>query len=273
MKKVFIFVVCIFITTLTGCSSNEKQENKKNFTNEGREEVESIITLLKSNDISIDYYINYDSDNDLNESPEYIGKANFNDSSFSQTYDKKEPKSGSIEIFSDNDKAVQRREFLEENNATEMNIVFLKENKLLRLNKDMDERLILKYKTAFLNDYMKYIETLLELGFKETDESIYTLIHPDYFDNDIKAKLILFNLKDDVFFVTLENDKSWSISWDNKTATYKQGEKHHNFDETSKSWICDDSHTTEDDIEALNIYTAFLNYCTKNKLFFMSDIK
>lgn len=124
-------------------------DKKDNFTADGRSEAESWIEKFKDAGINIDYYINYDKDTNLNITYDYIAKINFNDSSFSKDYDPKEPLSGSIEIFDSENLAEKRYEKINSSTGTDLNVVFLNDKVLLRLNKSMSNDLYKKYDSVF----------------------------------------------------------------------------------------------------------------------------
>lgn len=146
MKKLFAVLLCFtMIIPITACSSDKKEDTstknkeikKDNFTKAGRAKAKDIVEQFKENNSNIDYYINFDESNDLNNKPTYIGKVSFNDKSISGDYDPKDPTSGTIEVFKSNEEAIKRADYLADLDSFldiyGNHIIF--ENILVRLNK------------------------------------------------------------------------------------------------------------------------------------------
>ena len=136
--QVVVVVVCVML--IGGCGNNqrtidntltEKQTTKQSETNLIETEtnmshnvnekvfnagsVADVINGLENGGIPIIYSVIYTSENDPNGKGEkdYLEKGNFADSRIEENYSEEEPLSGSIEIFESDEKAIERRDYLE----------------------------------------------------------------------------------------------------------------------------------------------------------------
>lgn len=147
MKRLFTALLCLaMISSVAACSSDKKEASsekskevkKDNFTKAGRAKAEKIVKQLKDSNTNIDYFINYDINNDMNEHPSYIGKVSFNDKSISSDYDPEEPLSGTIEVYKSNKEAVKRADYLSNISPVldDFGNHIISDNVLVRLSKD-----------------------------------------------------------------------------------------------------------------------------------------
>lgn len=113
--------------------------------------VQAVIDQLKDAGLPIEYSIVYTSENDPNGPGElpYIQKGNFADSTLESEYSKEEPLSGSVEIFSSKEKAIERADYLTGYGIiNDFDYQILNGCILLRLNSNFDRSAVEKYAQA-----------------------------------------------------------------------------------------------------------------------------
>ena len=113
--------------------------------------VESVIEQLKESGLPIEYSIVYTSENDPNGSDKqaYLQKGNFADSTFESEYSKEEPLSGSVEIFSSKEKAIERADYLTGYGIlNDFDYQIINDCILLRLNSKCDHAVVEHYANA-----------------------------------------------------------------------------------------------------------------------------
>lgn len=148
-RFVHMFFCLCLLFGITACASKktetDKKEEESSICEEGKKQAEKMIQLLKKGGIDIDYYINYDAEDDVNDHVEYIAKLDFNDASL-HPYEKDQPFSGSIEIFDTNKEAIERADYIK-GLATfdDYGNQIILEHVLLRLNKDYDKEQVDAY--------------------------------------------------------------------------------------------------------------------------------
>ena len=113
--------------------------------------VQAVIDQLKDAGLPIEYSIVYTSENDPNGPGElpYIQKGNFADSTLESEYSKEEPLSGSVEIFSSKEKAIERADYLTGYGIiNDFDYQILNGCILLRLHSNFDRSAVEKYAQA-----------------------------------------------------------------------------------------------------------------------------
>lgn len=140
MKKLAAFLVSALIACLcfAGCG-------------EPKVTVQSVIDQLKEAGLPIEYSIVYTAKNDPNggDKNAYLQKGNFADSTIESEYSKEQPLSGSIEIFSSKEKAIERAEYLAEFTfLDDFGYRVVGDCVLLRLNSQFDHSAVEKYAQA-----------------------------------------------------------------------------------------------------------------------------
>lgn len=145
MKRIACTLLICILTCgiLAGCA-NSKSKNT----------VEMLIKELTEADIPIVYHIVFTDDNDPNGAGEhdYIEKGNFADERLGE-YSLTEPKSGSIEIFNNNNEAKKRAEYLNGfTESDELQYQIIKDNILVRLNNAFTEDQVSDYVKALNSD-------------------------------------------------------------------------------------------------------------------------
>ena len=213
-KAICIMVILVLMAGLTSCGKSkleksnerlaetfshiaegaERWDNMVNGTeekahgNDNNISVQSVIDQLKDAGLPIEYSIVYTSENDPNGPGElpYIQKGNFADSTLESEYSKEEPLSGSVEIFSSKEKAIERADYLTGYGIiNDFDYQILNGCILLRLNSNFDRSAVEKYAQAIGGEiYSEPGNDTNEPQKEESDFSDYFLSveNPDIFE-------------------------------------------------------------------------------------------
>lgn len=141
MKKItkLGIVVCLVALCLCGCGNKNTVTTEDSTSSEKYTNANDVIQSIKDAGVPVTYSIVYDSSNDPNGSNNhaYLQKGNFSDTRIESTYSKEEPLSGTVEIFENEQKAINRSEYLDKTSALDATYGYKiqYQNVLLRLNK------------------------------------------------------------------------------------------------------------------------------------------
>lgn len=174
MKKIICAILCVLLLPLAGCNvekviptveaskDNEEKAIPTVETGAGSEDkvvgdmedieteysdqspnCETVITALQDGGVPISYYILYNEETDPNTIEygkdtvhEYLKKANFADDRIETDYDRKKPKSGTVEIFQNSATANSRANSLYESGVDTFSYRILSEKVLIRLSSE-----------------------------------------------------------------------------------------------------------------------------------------
>ena len=141
-------LAAMLLITACGCSGgggNASSETENAVESESLD-CEDVIRILKDSIIPMSYYIVYDDETDPNilehgeeANTAYVQKANFADERYEEEYDPMEPSSGTVEIFPDQETALERANVLNESGADVFAIRILAGNILVRLSANYSE--------------------------------------------------------------------------------------------------------------------------------------